>query len=64
VESRSRLEKETFLRIAEASGLDTKDPYIEELYAYVGKLFPGFKVAEGIDLTNVEPMVTFISSKE
>jgi hypothetical protein len=50
--------------MAEASGLDTKDPYIEELYAYVEKLFLSFKVAGGIDLTNVEPMVAFISSKE
>jgi len=64
VENRSKLDKETFLRMAEAYGLDTKDPHIEELYAYVERVFPDFKAAEGMDLMNVEPMMTFIPSKE
>lgn len=50
--------------MAKVSSLDTEDPHIEELYSYVESVFPGFKVAEGIDLTNVEPMMTFIPSKE
>jgi Asp-tRNA(Asn)/Glu-tRNA(Gln) amidotransferase C subunit len=59
-----RLRKETFLSIAKAAGLDTKDTHIEELYAYIQTVFPNFKVSEEIDLTGVEPIVTFIPSKE
>ena len=64
MENRSKLDKETFLRMAEASGLDTKDPHIEELYVYVEKVFPGFKATEGMDLMNVEPMLTLVLPKE
>lgn len=64
MENKSKLDKQVFLSMAKASSLDTEDPHIEELYSYVESVFPGFKVAEGIDLTNVEPMMTFILSKE
>jgi hypothetical protein len=64
MEERGRLSKETFLSTAEASGLDTKDPSVEDLYAYVANVFPNFKVSEQIDLTNAEPMLVFIPSKE
>jgi len=64
MEERGRLSKETFLSMADASGLDTKDPSIEDLYAYVLNVFPKFKVSEQIDLTNAEPMLVFIPSKE
>jgi hypothetical protein len=64
MEERSRLSKETFLSMAEASGLDTKDPSIEDLYAYVENVFPNFKVSEQIDLTNAEPLMVFIPSQE
>ena len=50
--------------MAKASSLDTEDPHLEELYAYVESVFPSFKVAEGIDLMNVEPMMVFMPSKE
>ena len=59
-----KLSKETFLSIAKASGLDTEDPHIEELYAYAQNVFPSFKVSEEFDLTDVEPMMMFIPSKE
>jgi len=64
MEDKGRLSRGAFLSMAEASGLDVKDPYIDELYAYVEKIFPSFKVAERMDLSNVEPMTPFIPSKE
>jgi Asp-tRNA(Asn)/Glu-tRNA(Gln) amidotransferase C subunit len=59
-----KLDKEIFLSIAKASGLDTEDPSIEDLYAYVENMFPNFKVSERIDLTNAEPSVVFIQPEE
>ena len=59
-----RLEKETFLSMAKVLGLDEEDSHLEELYTYVEKLFLNFKVAEGMDLTDIEPMLTVILPKE
>jgi Asp-tRNA(Asn)/Glu-tRNA(Gln) amidotransferase C subunit len=59
-----RLDKETFLSIAKASGLDMNDSHLQELYTYVEKLFPNFKVAESIDLREIEPMLTLALPKE
>jgi hypothetical protein len=59
-----RLDKETFLSMAKVLGLDEKDSHLEELYTYVEKLFPNFKVAEGMDLTEIEPMLTLVFPKE
>jgi len=64
VANKIKLSKETFLSIAKASGLDTEDPHMVELYAYVQNVFPNFKVSEEFDLTDVEPIMTFIPSKE
>ena len=50
--------------MAKVLGLDEKDSHLEELYTYVEKLFPNFKVAEDMDLTDIEPMLTPILSKE
>jgi Asp-tRNA(Asn)/Glu-tRNA(Gln) amidotransferase C subunit len=58
------IDKETFLSIAKASGLDTEDPSIEDLYTYVESVFPNFKVSEQIDLTNAEPLMVFIPPEE
>ena len=58
------LDRETFLSIAKASGLDTEDPSIEDLYTYVENVFPNFKVSEQIDLTNAEPLMVFIPPEE
>ena len=57
-------DKDAFLSIAKGSGLEMSDSHLQELYTYVEKLFPNFKVAEGIDLTDVEPMLTFVLPKE
>ena len=59
-----RLDKEAFLSMAKVLGLDERDSHLEELYTYVEKLFPNFKVAEGMDLTEIEPMLTLILPKE
>jgi Asp-tRNA(Asn)/Glu-tRNA(Gln) amidotransferase C subunit len=59
-----RLDKETFLSVAKILELDEKNSHLEELYTYVEKLFPNFKVAEGIDLKEIEPMLTLVLPKE
>jgi hypothetical protein len=64
VEKTIRLDKETFLSMAKVLGLDEKDSHLEELYTYVEKLFPNFKVAGGMDLREIEPMLTLILPKE
>ena len=55
-----RLDKETFLSMAKALGLDEKNSHLEELYTYVEKLFPNFKIAGGMDLKEIEPMLTLV----
>jgi len=59
-----RLDKETFLSMTKVLGLEEEDSHLEELYTYVEKLFPNFKVAEGIDMIEIEPMLTLILPKE
>lgn len=58
------IDKEAFLSIAKSSGLEMSDLHLEELYRYVDKLFPDFKVAENIDFKDIEPMPTFGLPKE
>jgi Asp-tRNA(Asn)/Glu-tRNA(Gln) amidotransferase C subunit len=58
------LSKEPFLKIAEASGLNTKDPHMEELYTYLEKVLPSLKSFEEIDLTHLEPSMPLLSIKE
>jgi hypothetical protein len=64
MEKKMRLDKETFLSMTKVLGLDEKDSHLEALYTYVEKLFPNFKVAEGMDLRDIEPMLTLILPKE
>lgn len=59
-----RLDKEAFLSVAKVLGLDEEDSHLEELYGYVEKLFPTFKVAEERDLTEIEPMPSLHLPKE
>ncbi len=54
------LDKETFLSVARASGLNIEDPHIEELYAFLQKVLPSFRTIDQLDLTDVEPLATFI----
>jgi hypothetical protein len=53
----TQLNKELFLSIAKAFGLDINDPHIEELYAYVQKILPTLKRIEELDLTDTEPVM-------
>lgn len=64
MEKTIRLDKETFLFMAKLLKLDEKDSHLEELYTYVEKLFPSFKVAEDMDLAEIEPMLTPVVPKE
>jgi len=64
MEKTIRLDKEAFLSMAKVLGLGEEDSHLEELYTYVEKLFPNFKVTEGIDLTDSEPMSIFVLRKE
>jgi hypothetical protein len=64
MEKTIRLDKEAFQSMTKVLGLDEKNSHLEELYTYVEKLFPNFKVAEGIDLKEIEPMLTLILPKE
>jgi|GEM_PF-5525565 Asp-tRNA(Asn)/Glu-tRNA(Gln) amidotransferase C subunit len=58
------ISKEIFLSMAEASGLDVKDPHMEELFGFVTKVLPSLRVIDRLDLTDVEPLSTFIPQKE
>lgn len=58
------IRKEIFLSVAEASGLDIKDPHMEELFVFVSKILPGFRAIDRLDLTHAEPLLTFIPQKE
>lgn len=59
-----RLDKETFLHVVRHLGLDEKDSHLEELYIYVDRLYPDFKVAGGFDLDEIEPMPSLVLPKE
>jgi Asp-tRNA(Asn)/Glu-tRNA(Gln) amidotransferase C subunit len=54
------LEREAFLSMAQAFGLEINDPHIEELFAYVQKILPTLKRIEELDLTDVEPMIPLV----
>jgi Asp-tRNA(Asn)/Glu-tRNA(Gln) amidotransferase C subunit len=60
---KAELEREDFLSMAKAFGLDINDSHIEELYAYVQKILPTLKSIEELDLTDMEPVIPPISPK-
>ena len=53
----TQLNKEFFLSVAKAFGLDIHDPHIEDLYTYVQKTLPVLKRFEELDLTGMEPVM-------
>ncbi len=59
--SQPGLSKETFLRLAEAAGLDVTSPHIEALYSYVRTVLRSLELLEEMDLTGVEPPMIFSS---
>ncbi len=58
------LSKETFLRIAEDSGLDIDHSHLEDLYVYLNGLRPTLKAIEDLDLTGLEPFMPSLGEKE
>ena len=60
------MSKDTFLGIAEASGLDVKDEaHVDELYFYYTlNVAPSLKALDELDLTDVEPAMIYIPPKE
>lgn len=55
--AKTEVNKEFFLCMAKAFGLDIHDPHIEELYTYVQKTLPALKRFEELDLTGMEPLM-------
>ncbi|MGQ9645494.1 MAG: hypothetical protein ACUVWO_03020 [Thermodesulfobacteriota bacterium] len=64
MEKRGKLDRESFRSVARLAGLEASDSHLEELYSYVEKLFPNFKVAGGMDLAEIEPLAILPLSKE
>ena len=64
MEDEGGLSRGTFMRLAEASGLDVHDTaHMEELYAfYLQSVVPSLKAIHALDLADVEPAMIFISS--
>lgn len=61
----SPMSKETFLRIAEVSGLDVKDTkHMDELYNFVLGVLPAVKSLDELDLSSVEPAMIYVPPKE
>jgi hypothetical protein len=57
------LSKEAFLKIAEASGLDTADRHMEELYAFVQQMLSNLKDIDDLNLEGMEPFMPALSTK-
>ncbi len=58
------LNKETFLAIAEASGLDLSKRHGEELYTYLRGVLPGLKKVGELELADLEPSLPRLSAEE
>jgi hypothetical protein len=64
VAKKNPLKKETFLAIAEESGLQIHDPHLEDVYAYLQGLRSTLKSIEDLDLTGLEPFMPSLTKKE
>ena len=58
------MSKETFLRIAELSGLDAKSPHMDDVWEFLQGVFPAVRAVNEIDVADAEPSVIFIPPKE
>ncbi len=56
--------RETFLRVAQQVGLDTKAPYMEQLYSHVQNIHRMITALDEIEVGEGEPAATFAPSKE
>ena len=51
------LSKESFIRLAEHTGLDVDSPHMDDLHAYLKGLSPTLKTIKDLDLTGLEPFM-------
>ena len=58
------LSKEAFLHMAQVYGLDPKAPYMDDLYVWVKNNFKALEPLDDLDLTDVDPDLTFIPGQE
>ena len=59
------MSKETFLQVAESSGLDVTDTaHMDELYAVVKGVLPNVKHLREMGLSDIEPATTFAPPTE
>jgi Asp-tRNA(Asn)/Glu-tRNA(Gln) amidotransferase C subunit len=61
---RRKFTRETIRHVAEISGLDTKDAHIEVLFEYVNEHLPDSSIIQDLDLSDVEPALTYVPSEE
>jgi Asp-tRNA(Asn)/Glu-tRNA(Gln) amidotransferase C subunit len=54
------LTREAFLYLAEAAGLDTSSPHMDELYPYVQSVLASMQPLNEIDVAGAEPDMAFI----
>ncbi len=62
--SENTLDWDAFLNVAKASGLDVGDPHMQELYAYVQMILPGLSAVHELDLSGVDPAMTYFVPQE
>lgn len=59
------MSKQTFLQVAESSGLDVTDTvHMDELYAVVKGVLPNVKHLRDMDLSDIEPATTYTPPTE
>ena len=64
ISNQELLDRETFLRLAAAAGLDVASPHIEELYLNVNNLLAGLESIRKMDVAGAEPDMAFIPPRE
>lgn len=62
--ARRNLTREAFDRMAEAVGLDPKDPRLEQLFPEVRNLFTVLERLDALDVAGEEPALTFTAGRE
>ena len=59
------LSLETFLKIAETSGLDVNDqPHMDELYAFLQTLIPTLRKVRKLGVADAEPAPSWVPAEE
>ncbi len=55
--TKTKMDKEFLLKIAEDSGLDLGEDHLKSLYGYIQGLRPTLQTIEDLDLTGFEPFL-------